>query len=148
MSIDLFATTLFSTVACLIFLFSTIPTLLQRRFFSNHEMGGRRMLFLPMRCFLRFYNKLRSSSVGPRALGFPELLVLVVDDLVALPLDRDLLSQPLSDDVWVCQGWLFLPGDYPAIYKITHFLQACGLTLNRYVPNQQNDSPHAERLRE
>ena len=23
---------------------------------------------------------------------------------------------------------LFIPGDYPAIYKITHFLQACGLT--------------------
>ena len=52
------------------------------------------MLFLPMRCFLRFCKKLRSSSGGPRVLGFPELLVLVVDDSVALPLDRDLLSQP------------------------------------------------------
>ena len=51
------------------------------------------MLFLPMRCFLRFCKKLRSSSGVPRVLGFPELLDLVVDDLVALPLDMDLLSQ-------------------------------------------------------
>ena len=84
----------FFTVACLIFLFSTIPTLFGQRFFSNHGMGGRRMLFLPMLCFLRFCKKLCSSSGGPRVLGFPELLDLVVDDSVALPLDRDLLSQP------------------------------------------------------
>ena len=51
--LDLFVTTLF-TVACLIFLFSTIPTLLGQRFFSNHGMGGRRILFLPMSCFMRF----------------------------------------------------------------------------------------------
>ena len=44
----------FFTVACPIFLFSTIPPLLGQRFFSNHGMGGRRMLFLPMRCFMRF----------------------------------------------------------------------------------------------
>ena len=35
------------------FSFSMIPTLLGQRFFSNHGMGGRRMLFLPMRCFIR-----------------------------------------------------------------------------------------------
>ena len=51
------------------------------------------MLFLPMRCFLRFCKKLRLSSGVPRVLGFPELLDLVVDDSVALPLDMDLLSQ-------------------------------------------------------
>ena len=45
--IDLFATSL--TVAYLIFLHSTIPVLLGQRFFSNHGMGGRRMLFLSMR---------------------------------------------------------------------------------------------------
>ena len=78
----------FFTIACLIFLFSTIPMLLGQRFFSNLGMGGRRMFFLPMHCFLRFCKKLRSSS------WFLELLVLVVDDSVALPLDRDLLSQP------------------------------------------------------
>ena len=49
------------TVACLIFLFSTIPMLLGQRLFSNHGMGGRRMLFIPMRCFLQFCKKLRSS---------------------------------------------------------------------------------------
>ena len=84
----------FFTVACLIFLFSSIPTLLGQRSFSNHGMGGRRMLFLPMRCFMRFCYKLRSSSGVPSVLGFPELLDLVVDDSVALPLDRDLLSRP------------------------------------------------------
>ena len=31
---------------------------------------------------------------GPQCPWFPELLGLVVDDSVALPLDRDLLSQP------------------------------------------------------
>ena len=76
------------------FSFSTIPTLLGQRFFSNLGMGGRRMLFLPMRCFLRFCKKLRSSSGGPQSPWFPEFLVLVGDDSVALPLDRDLLSQP------------------------------------------------------
>ena len=84
----------FSPFACLIFLFSTIPTLLAQRFFSNHGMGGRRMLFLPMRCFLRLCKKLRSSSGEPQSPWFPELLDLVVDDSVALPLDRDLLKQP------------------------------------------------------
>ena len=39
----------FSPLLALFFLFSTIPTLLGQRFFSNHGMGGRRMLFLPMR---------------------------------------------------------------------------------------------------
>ena len=42
------------TVAFLIFLRSTISMLLGRSFFSNHGMGGRRMLFLPMRGVLRF----------------------------------------------------------------------------------------------
>ena len=52
------------------------------------------MLFLPMRCFMRFCYKLHSSSGVPSVLGFPELLDLVVDDSVALPLDRDMLSRP------------------------------------------------------
>ena len=37
----------FSLLLALFFLFSTIPMLLGQRFFSNHGMGGRRMLFLP-----------------------------------------------------------------------------------------------------
>ena len=37
------------------------------------------MLFLPMRCFVRFCYKLCSSSGGTRVLSFPELLTLVVD---------------------------------------------------------------------
>ena len=44
----------FFTIACLIFLFSTIPTLLGQRFFSNHGRAVWSMLFLPMRCFMRF----------------------------------------------------------------------------------------------
>ena len=52
------------------------------------------MLFLPMLFFMRFCYKLRSSSGFPSVLGFPELLDLVVDDSVALPLDRDRLSRP------------------------------------------------------
>ena len=52
------------------------------------------MLFLPMRCFMRFCYKLCSSSGVPSVLGFPELLDLIVDDSVALPLDRDLSSRP------------------------------------------------------
>ena len=45
------------TVASLIGLRSSIPILLGRSIFSNHELGGRRMLFLHMRWFLRFsYN--------------------------------------------------------------------------------------------
>ena len=62
-----------------------------------------RMLFLTMCLFLRFCKLLRSSSgvllttivpYWPRRPWFPELLELVVDDPVALPLDRVLLSQP------------------------------------------------------
>ena len=47
-SIDLFATSLPHSFLPY-FLRSTIPMLLGRRVFSNHGMGGRRMLFLPMR---------------------------------------------------------------------------------------------------
>ena len=41
-------------------------------------------------------DSVKSSArpLGSRVLGFPELLDLVVDDSVALPLDRDLLSRP------------------------------------------------------
>ena len=84
----------FSPLLALFFSFSSISTFLGQRSFSNHGMGGRRMLFLPMRCFMRFCYKLRSSSGVPSVLGFPELLDLVVDYSVALPLDRDLLSRP------------------------------------------------------
>ena len=55
------------------------------------------MLFLPMCLFLRFCKLLRLSSgvlltimapYWPRRPWFPELLELVVDDPLALPLDR------------------------------------------------------------
>ena len=64
------------------------------------------MLFLPMRCFMRFCYKLRSSSGVPSVLGFPELLDLVVDDSVALPLDRDLLRANQGKARANKNGWL------------------------------------------
>ena len=102
-----------------------------QRFFSNHGMGGRRMLFLPMCLFLRFCKQLRSSSgvlltiiapYWPQRPWFPDLLELVVDDPVALPRDRVLLSQPhVHRQHLVCQGWFFMPGDYPAIIRSSGF---------------------------
>ena len=50
--IHLFTSTLFHRYLPS-FSLSTIPTLLGQRFFSKHGKGGRRMLFLPMCCFLR-----------------------------------------------------------------------------------------------
>ena len=84
----------FFTVACLIFLFSTIPTLFGQRFFSNHGMGGRHMLFPPYALLSAILLKAPLVLWGPQSPWFPELLDLVVDDSVALPLDRVLLSHP------------------------------------------------------
>ena len=44
------------TFSPLLALFFSFPLSqhLGQRLFSNHGMGGRRMLFLPMRCFMRF----------------------------------------------------------------------------------------------
>ena len=79
---------------------------------------------------LRLSSRVLLTIIAPywlRRPWFPEFLELVVDEPVALLLDRDLLCQPhVIDSIWFCQGWLFMPGDYPAIYKITRFLQACG----------------------
>ena len=69
MSLDLFVTT-FSPFACLIFLFSTIPMLLGQRFFSNHGMGGRLMLFLPYALLYTILLKAPLILWGPQCPWF------------------------------------------------------------------------------
>ena len=51
------------------------------------------MLFPPNALLYTILLKAPLVLWGPSVLGFPELLDLVVDDSVALPLDRDLLSR-------------------------------------------------------
>ena len=80
-------------------------------------------------------KKLRSSSgvlltiiapYWPQRPWFPDLLDLVVDGPVALPLSRDLLRQHhFIGSIWECPGCRFMLGDYQAIHPCRWILQAC-----------------------
>ena len=129
-SIDLFATSL--NHRCLPY-FSPFgdPNALGMDALLQPWDGWQAYAFPPYALIPAVLKKLRSSFAvlltiiapyWPQRPWFPELLDLVVDGPVALPLDKDLLSQPHVHRQHLGLSRLALP----AICKITRFLQACG----------------------
>ena len=93
MSLDLFVTTLFHRCLPYFSLFHD-PNAFRTEVLLQPWNGWQAYAFPPYALLYVSLLKLRSSSGGSSVLGFPELLNMLVDDSVALPLDRDLLSRP------------------------------------------------------
>ena len=93
MSIDLFATTLFHRGLPYFSLFHD-PNALQTEVLLQPWNGWQAYALPPFALLPEILYKAPLVLWGPQSSWFPELLELVVDDSVALPLDRDLLSQP------------------------------------------------------
>ena len=93
MSLDLFVTTLFHR--CLpYFSFFHDPNALRTKVLLQPWNGWQAYAFPPYALLYAILLKAPLVLWGPQCPWFPELLDLVVDDSVALPLDRDLLSRP------------------------------------------------------
>ena len=92
-SLDLFVTTLFHRCLLYFSLFHD-PNALRTEVHLQPWNGWQAYAFPPYALLYAILLKAPLVLWGPSVLGFPELLDLVVDDPVALPLDRDLLSRP------------------------------------------------------
>ena len=93
MSLILFVTTLFHRCLPYFSLFLD-PNALRTEVLLQPWNGWQAYAFPPYALLDAILLQAPLASGVPSVLGFPDLLDLVVDDSVALPLDRDLLSRP------------------------------------------------------